>query len=318
MDQLLNAWVVREVVRPLLDVLMLSYLLYKSWQILVQTRAVQLIKGTVVMILIYAVSFFLRLTTLLWILNVLVPGLVIAIAIVFQPELRKIFTQIGSREWFRTGGRTGTPRVETLMGAVELLSARRRGALIVFPRKVGVKNIVQTGTTINADISTNLITTIFFEGTPLHDGAMIVEGDRVVAAGCFLPLSQREDVESTFGARHRAALGMAEETDALVVVVSEENGAVSLAHDGDIHYNLPLAEVEAGLKSLLRLERRDEESAQGAAQESAQGAAREPAPEAPKSAQRAARRTEPVTDMRKPGAGSRRQSAQGARREDRK
>ena len=261
MDQLLNTWVVREVIRPALDVLMLAYLLYKSWQILVQTRAVQLLKGTVVMVLIYAVSFFLRLTTLLWILNVLVPGLVIAIAIIFQPELRKIFTQIGSREWFRTAGRTGTPRVETLMNAVQLLSTRRRGALIVFPRRVGVKNIIQTGTTLNAEITTNLITTVFFEGTPLHDGAMIVEGDRLVAAGCFLPLSEREDVESTFGARHRAALGLAEETDAVVIVVSEENGAVSLAHDGNIRYNLPLAEVEAGLKSLLRMDRRGSESA---------------------------------------------------------
>ncbi len=139
------------------------------------------------------------------------------------------------------------------MSAVELLSTRRRGALIVFPRRVGVKNIIQTGTTLNAEISTNLISTIFFEGTSLHDGAMIVEGDRIVAAGCFLPLSEREDVESTFGARHRAALGMAEETDALVVVVSEENGAVSLAHDGNIRYNITLAEVEAGLKSLLRV-----------------------------------------------------------------
>ncbi len=259
MDQILNTWVVREVIRPALDVLMLAYLLYKCWQILVQTRAVQLIKGIVVMVVIYAVSFFLKLTTLLWILNILVPGLVIAIAIIFQPELRKIFTQIGSREWFRPGNRTATSRLESLMSAVELLSTRRRGALIVFPRRVGVKNIIQTGTLLNAEISTNLISTIFFEGTPLHDGAMIVEGDRIVAAGCFLPLSEREDVESAFGARHRAALGMVEETDALVVVVSEENGAVSLAHDGDIRYNLTLAEVEAGLKSLLRSERRGED-----------------------------------------------------------
>ncbi len=258
MDQLLNTWVLREVVRPVLDVLVLSYLLYKSWQILVQTRAVQLLKGTVVMVLIYAVSFFLRLTTLLWILNVLVPGLVIAIAIVFQPELRKIFTQIGSREWFRPGARNGTPHVESLMNAVELLSSRKRGALIVFPRRVGVKNIVQTGTLLNADITTNLIMTIFYDGTALHDGAMIIEGDRIVAAGCFLPLSEREDVESTFGARHRAALGLAEETDALVVVVSEENGAVSLAHDGNIRYNIGLSEVEAGLKNLLRPERRED------------------------------------------------------------
>lgn len=255
MEQLLSTWAVREVVRPLLDVLMLAYLLYKSWQILVQTRAVQLIKGTVLMVVIYAVSFFLQLTTLLWILNVLVPGLVIAIAIIFQPELRKIFTQIGSREWFRVGSRNGArtalPQIDVLMSAVQQLSARRRGALIVFPRRVGIRNIVQTGTRINAEISLNLISTIFFEGTALHDGAMIVEGDRIVAAGCFLPLSEREDVESAFGARHRAALGLVEETDALVVVVSEENGAVSLAHDGDIQYNTSVADVRAGLKSLL-------------------------------------------------------------------
>ena len=142
------------------------------------------------------------------------------------------------------------------MTAVQQLSARRRGALIVFPRHVGLRNIVQTGTRINAEVSLNLISTIFFEGTALHDGAMIVEGDRIVAAGCFLPLSEREDVESAFGARHRAALGMAEETDALIVVVSEENGAVSLAYDGDIKYNITMADVEAGLKQSLALRRR--------------------------------------------------------------
>ncbi len=261
MEQILNTWAVREVIRPVLDVLMLAYLLYKSWQILVQTRAVQLIKGTVVMILIYAVSFFLQLTTLLWILNVLVPGLVIAIAIVFQPELRKIFTQIGSREWFRVGtranARPGAPRVDIMLSAVQQLSSRRRGALIVIPRRVGIRNIVQTGTRLDAEVSINLINTIFFEGTTLHDGAMVVEGNRIVAAGCFLPLSEREDVESAFGARHRAALGMVEETDAVVLVVSEENGAVSLARDGDIRYNISVAEIEAELKELLGVEDRE-------------------------------------------------------------
>jgi diadenylate cyclase len=137
---------------------------------------------------------------------------------------------------------------------VQLLSSRRRGALIVLPRRVGVKNIVQTGTVMNAEISTNLIMTIFYDGTALHDGAMIIEGDRIVAAGCFLPLSQRDDVESTFGARHRAALGLAEESDAVVVVVSEENGAISLAHDGNIRYNIALAEVESGIRSLLPMQ----------------------------------------------------------------
>ena len=254
MEWLLNTWVVREVIRPVLDVLMLSYLLYKSWQILVQTRAVQLIKGTALMVAIYAISLFLRLGTLTWILNLLVPGLVIAIAIVFQPELRKIFTRIGSREWFRLGSRAATSHLETIMGALELLSSRKRGALLVFPRRVGVKNIVQTGTMLNADLSTNLVTTVFFDGTPLHDGAMVIEGARVTAAGCFLPLSERENVLSEFGARHRAALGLAEESDAIVVVVSEENGAVSLAHDGNIRYNLPLPEIEKELRFLLGLD----------------------------------------------------------------
>jgi diadenylate cyclase len=253
-EWLLNTWAVREVIRPVLDVLMLSYLLYKSWQILVQTRAVQLIKGTAVMVAIYAVSLFLRLGTLTWILNLLVPGLVIAIAIVFQPELRKIFTRIGSREWFRLGSRAATSHLETIMGALELLSSRKRGALLVFPRRVGVKNIVQTGTVLNAELSTNLVTTVFFDGTPLHDGAMVIEGARVTAAGCFLPLSERENVLSEFGARHRAALGLAEESDAIVVVISEENGAVSLAHDGNIRYNLPLPEIEKELRLLLGLD----------------------------------------------------------------
>jgi diadenylate cyclase len=251
MDQLLNAWIVREVIRPALDVLMLAYLLYKSWQILVQTRAVQLVKGTVIMVLIYAAAIFLRLTTLIWILNLLVPGIVIAIAIVFQPELRKIFTQIGRREWFRLGGREGPSNLQVLMSCLEILSSRKSGALIVFPRRVGLKNIIQTGTLINAEITVNLILTLFHEGTPLHDGAIVVEGDKVVAGGCFLPLSEREDVHSELGTRHRAALGLSEETDAVVVVVSEENGAVSLAFDGNVHYNLSLAEVEKDLRGLL-------------------------------------------------------------------
>jgi diadenylate cyclase len=253
-DWLLNTWVVREVVRPVLDVLMLSYLLYKSYQILVQTQAVQLIKGAVVMVLIYAVSLFLRLATLTWILNFLVPGLVIAIAIVFQPELRKIFTQIGSREWFRLGSRAAASNLGAVLSSLEMLSTHRRGALIVFPRHVGLKNIIQTGTTLGAELSTNLLSTIFYEGTPLHDGAVIVESGRVTAAGCFLPLSEREDMQASFGARHRAALGLAEETDAVVAVVSEENGALSLAYDGNIRYNITLAEVEGLLGELLRRE----------------------------------------------------------------
>ena len=259
MDWLLNTWAFREIVRPIGDVLLLAYLLYKSYRILVQTRAVQLLKGTAVMVGIWVMAIFLRLNTLLWILNLLVPGLVIAIAIVFQPELRKIFTRLGSREWLRGGSQRGAPQLETLLAALEQLSTRHMGALIVFPRAVGLRNIVQTGTPVDAELSTGLLLSLFHEGTPLHDGAIVVEGGRVTAAGCFLPLSEREDVQSVFGTRHRAALGLAEETDAVVVVVSEENGAVSLAHDGDVRYDLSLPQVESGLRSLLGLGARRED-----------------------------------------------------------
>jgi diadenylate cyclase len=250
-DWLINTWVFREIIRPVGDVLLLAYLLYKSYRILVQTRAVQLLKGTAVMVAIWAVALIFRLDTLTWILNLLVPGLVIGIAIVFQPELRKIFTRLGSREWLRVGNRHDAPHLETLLAALEQLSSRHMGALIVFPRAVGLRNIMQTGTPIDAELSTGLLLSIFHEGTPLHDGAIVVEGSRVAAAGCFLPLSEREDVQSVFGTRHRAALGLAEETDAVVVVVSEENGAVSLAHDGDVRYDLSLPQIESGLRSLL-------------------------------------------------------------------
>ncbi len=259
MDWLLNTWAFREIVRPIGDVLLLAYLLYKSYRILVQTRAVQLLKGTAVMVGIWVMAIFLRLNTLLWILNLLVPGLVIAIAIVFQPELRKIFTRLGSREWLRGGSSRGTPQLETLLAALEQFSTRHLGALIVFPRAVGLRNIVQTGTPVDAELSTGLLLSIFHEGTPLHDGAIVVEGGRVTAAGCLLPLSEREDVQSVFGTRHRAALGLAEETDAVVVVVSEENGAVSLAHDGDVRYDLSLPQIESGLRSLLGLGSRRED-----------------------------------------------------------
>ena len=261
MDWLLNTWAFREIVRPVGDILLLAYLLYKSYRILVQTRAVQLLKGTAVMVAIWAVALFLRLTTLMWILNLLVPGIVIAIAIVFQPELRKIFTRIGSREWIRGGTRREVSHLETLLAALEQLSTRHMGALIVFPRAVGIRNIIQTGTPVDAELSTGLLLSIFHEGTPMHDGAIVVEGSRVAAAGCFLPLSEREDVQSVFGTRHRAALGLAEESDAVVVVVSEENGAVSLAHDGDVRYDLSLPQIESGLRSLLGLGAKREERA---------------------------------------------------------
>jgi diadenylate cyclase len=253
MEWLNQIWVFREIIRPVLDILILSFIIYEIYQILVQTRAIQLVKGAFLMALIYVLAFFLELSTLLWILNGLATVLVIIIAIVFQPELRNIFTAIGRGEWLRFQSR-GTPfQLESVLNAVEVLSGRQRGALIVFSRQVGLKNFIDTGTRLNADITSSLILTIFGHDTPLHDGAIILQGGKIISAGCFLHLSEQSDIRRSFGTRHRAALGLAEETDAVVVIVSEETGAISLAYDANLYYDLTVQEVKVTLRRLLNI-----------------------------------------------------------------
>jgi len=257
LDWLTRNWLFREFIIPSLDVLLLAYLIFKTYQILVQTRAIQLIKGALLIGLVYLLAFFLHLTTFLWILNMLVPGLVIAMAIVFQPELRRIFTRIGQSDWFWMNYRVRSHHVEAVINAVEILSAHKRGALIVFSRNVGLNTIIETGTRLNAELSSALILTIFVESTPLHDGAIVISENKIVAAGCFLPLSDQPDIRRSFGTRHRAALGLAEETDAIILIVSEENGAISLSYDANLLYDLSVQEISDRLKMLLNF-REDE------------------------------------------------------------
>ncbi len=254
MDWLSSNWIFRDYIIPVLDILLLAFLIYRSYRIIAQTRAIQLIKGAVIVALIYVLAFFLKLNTLLWILNLLVPGLVIGIAIIFQPELRRIFTRIGQGSWFRPRSRVRSHHLEAVMISAEMLSVRRWGSLIVFTRSIGLSTIIETGTIINADLSSSLMLTIFSGRAPLHDGAVVIQEDKIVAAGCFLPLSEQPDIRRAFGTRHRAALGLAEETDAVVLVVSEENGALSLAYDANMLYDLSLEEVRKRLKQLLELQ----------------------------------------------------------------
>lgn len=254
MDWLNNSLVFREYVRPVIDVLILAFIIYKGYQILVQTRAVQLIKGAVVLVLIYLLAVFLELNTLLWVLNLFGPGIVIGIAIIFQPELRKIFTRLGQQSWFRLPSTTNPYHFESVVNSVEILSDTKWGSLIVLGRKVGLKTIIETGTRLDAELSSSLILTVFSPDTPLHDGAIVVQEGKIVAAGCFLPLSEQMDIRKSFGTRHRAALGLAEETDAVVIVVSEENGAISLAYDANLLYDLSVEEVSKRLNLLFEYE----------------------------------------------------------------
>jgi diadenylate cyclase len=237
--------------RPALDIALLAFLLYKAYDLLVKTQAVQLVKGAGFLALIYAIAYLFKLATLQWLLNILAPGLFVVIAIVFQPELRKIIIRLGQGELFRLDNKPRLGQLEAAVTAAEILSQQRLGALVVFPRKVNIRNILDNGTKLNAEISSSLIVTIFAFDGPLHDGALVVQGGRIASAGCLLPLSEQQDIQKSFGTRHRAALGMSEQSDAVILVVSEETGAISLAYESKLYYDLSPLEVQRKLKELL-------------------------------------------------------------------
>jgi diadenylate cyclase len=262
-EWLTNLWYVRSIIIPILDVAILTVILYKGYQIFLQTRAISLIRGVIFLLVLYGVAFILQLRTLLWLLNFIAPSLLIGVAIIFQPELRKIFIRLGQGQLFHFRESDKPLQIESVLKAASVLSDQRRGALVVFVRNVGQKNIVETGSRLDAELSPALLITIFGHDTPLHDGATVVENGRIVAAGAFLPLSEQQDIRRSFGTRHRAALGLAEESDAVILVVSEETGAVSLAYDSVLHYNLGIEESRSRLGELLNIDSISEEPPEG-------------------------------------------------------
>jgi diadenylate cyclase len=240
-----------DLVRPILDILLLAFLLYKAYDLLIKTQAAQLIKGAIFLALVYGAAVLFRLNTLEWLLRSLTPGLFIAVAVVFQPELRRLFIRLGQGELFRADSRPRLGLLEAVVTAAEILSGEKRGMLVVFTRKVNIKNIIETGTRLNADISSSLLVTIFEFDTPLHDGAVVIQNNRIVSAGCILPVSEQSNIKKSFGTRHRAALGMSEQSDAVILVVSEETGAISIMYDGQIFYDLSPIEVTRKIKDYM-------------------------------------------------------------------
>ena len=242
--------------RPVLDIAILAWLIYGTYRILIRTQAIQLARGAALLVVMYAMAFFLKLQTLSWVLNLLAPGLVIAMAIIFQPELRKIFIRLGQGGIFRKGSGNQSTQLDVILNAAEILSEKRRGALVVFTRYVSLDEIAERGTRLDAEVSPALLLSIFEFDTPLHDGAVIIREGRILAAGCFLPLSEPRDIKRSFGTRHRAALGLTESADSVVLIVSEESGAISLAYDARLYYNLQPGALRHRLAQLLEYPRR--------------------------------------------------------------
>ncbi|NEZ46666.1 TIGR00159 family protein [Clostridium niameyense] len=222
----------------ILDILVVSYIFYKSYILIKETRAEQLLKGIILIIILIPISSLLHLTMLSWILTKTITIGVLSFVIIFQPEIRRALEHIG-RSAFNDKHLLEDEKVmeeviDNIVLAIENLSKDKTGALIVIEQFTGLGEIIKTGNRLDAVVSSALLENIFVVNTPLHDGATIIRNDRIVAAGCFLPLTQNTDINKKLGTRHRAAIGVSEISDAIIIVVSEETGIVSLAVNGQL------------------------------------------------------------------------------------
>lgn len=244
------------ILAPIIEIGALSFLFYRFHMAVSQTKAQQISRIAFIFLAVYSISYLLQLPTFLWLFRYLTIPAVIFICVIYQPELRRAFTQIfsGRGKFFRIGAQTTAEQIDIILNACNVLVSKNRGALIVFPRRLSIRGVIDTGTRLNADLSSALILTVFDHDTPLHDGAMIIQGGKIIAAGCYLPLSDQSDIKKSFGTRHRAALGLAEETDAVVLVVSEETGAISLTYNANLYYDLDTATIKRMLLTLFSYE----------------------------------------------------------------
>ncbi len=241
-------------VMDILDIIIVSYLLYKVLKVIKGTSAERLLKGIVVLLIILQISDWLSLNVINFILrNIMQLGL-IALIILFQPELRKMLEKMGKSKFYSfwsnlvDKGELQTNIVQ-VVEACSSMSWTKTGALIVFEKTDSLSEIVKTGTELDADISSELIKNIFYPKAPLHDGALIISNGRLVAAGCVLPLSANPNLSRDLGTRHRAAVGMSEQTDALCIVVSEETGSISVASGGMLKRHLAAETLEKLLEN---------------------------------------------------------------------
>lgn len=239
-------------IRDLLDILLVTAMIWGLFLLMKGTRAVPLMRGVILLVIaVVLASNFFSLTAFNWLIRNTLPALLVAVPVIFQPELRRALERLG-----RGGGlisfsssETATIKVSrNIARATQLLSERKHGALIVLERETGLQEYVDTGVPIDGELSPELLLTIFQPNTALHDGATIIRGDRIVAAGCILPLAETSHVSRGLGLRHRAAVGITEQSDALVTVVSEETGDISVARYGRLTRYLD----ESRLREIVR------------------------------------------------------------------
>lgn len=225
----------------IVDILVVAYIFYKGYMLIKETRAEQLLKGIVLIIVLIPISYLLRLEMLYYILNKTLTIGVLAIIIIFQPEIRRALEHLGRTAFEEMHNIQDTEQrnnvVNEIVIAVSNLSEEKTGALIAIEQATGIGEIISSGTILDANITANLLENLFVPNTPLHDGATIIRQNKIVASGCVLPLTNNTTINKKLGTRHRAAIGLSENSDALVIVVSEETGTISLAINGRLTRN---------------------------------------------------------------------------------
>ena len=238
-----------KVLTSLLDIFIIAFIIYYLLNIISGTRAVQLIKGLGLIFIVALFAQLLELNTVNWFLDNFLTIIMVALPIVFQPELRRALEQIGRGGFLKEQfwQNWGPKEINEIVLAAADMSEKKIGALIVISRRVGLKNYIETGIELDAVISKQLLFSIFQHESPLHDGALIIENGTIQAASCFLNLSTRSDINPRLGTRHRAAIGITEESDALALVVSEETGVISVAEDGQLSRHLDKTELRERL-----------------------------------------------------------------------
>jgi diadenylate cyclase len=237
-----------EIVIDILDILIVSYLLYRLFSLMRGTRAVHMFFGLIVLFILSVIAQWVNMIALNWLIASLRTVWVIAFVIIFQPELRRALAMMGQNPILsRFVSVRETGMVPEIIKSVSNMAQKKTGALIVLEKDMGLKNYVETGTKVDAKVTAELLGTIFTPPGPLHDGAVIIQNDRVVAAGCILPLTHDPRVTSALGTRHRAALGLSEETDAIIIIVSEETGTIAYAEGGKLHRKIDLNTLRGDL-----------------------------------------------------------------------
>lgn len=241
------------------DILVVAYVIYKCIDLFKETRSGQLIKGIVILLLVYLIANWCDMVTVKWILIKVFEYAIVALAVIFQPEIRRALEKMGRSNLGRLGkGQSFQDERSIISGSIDavckaatVMHENKTGALMVFEKDTLLGDIIDTGTVIDAEPSAQLIDNIFYPKSPLHDGAAVLRAGRIIAAGCILPLSPNENLAQQYGTRHRAALGMSENSDAVVVVVSEETGGISVAVNGKIASDLTPITLREQLNKLL-------------------------------------------------------------------